>query len=122
MLIQPDRFTAQSITACGDGWIQLGNEKIAQSIVLSSRGERFDWSCTRFEDLSEEHFAQLARLQTELVLFGSGKRLRFVKAALTRALIEQQIGIETMDTAAACRTFNILASEGRIVACALLMR
>jgi len=45
-----------------------------------------------------------------------------VNPALTRALIEKQIGIETMDTAAACRTYNVLANEGRVVACALLMR
>ncbi|NCP39162.1 MAG: Xcc1710-like domain-containing protein [Rhodoferax sp.] len=122
MKIHPDQFTAQSIFGYGDGWIQVGNEKITRSVVLSSRGERFDWQCNRYEELTAEHFEQLARLQTELVIFGSGSRLRFVNPALTRALIEKQIGIETMDTAAACRTYNVLANEGRVVACALLMR
>ena len=84
-------------------------------------GERFDWQCARFEDLTAAHFEQLAQLQTELVIFGSGERLRFPSAALTRALIECQIGIESMDTQAACRTYNILAGEGRHVAVALLM-
>jgi uncharacterized protein len=57
----------------------------------------------------------------QLVIFGSGARLRFVPAALQRALIEARIGIETMDTAAACRTYNVLASEHRNVVAALLL-
>lgn len=122
MKIHPDQFSANSIFGYGDGWIQVGSEKITQSVVLSSRGERFDWQCSSFDDLTAAHFDLVARLQTELVIFGSGARLRFINPALARALIEQQIGLETMDTAAACRTYNVLANEGRIVACALLMR
>jgi uncharacterized protein len=61
-------------------------------------------------------------LPAELVIFGSGPRLRFVAPALSRALIERQIGLETMDTHAACRTYNILAAEGRQVVAALLMQ
>jgi uncharacterized protein len=55
------------------------------------------------------------------VIFGSGARLQFVKPALYRSLIERGIGMETMDTAAACRTYNVLAAEGRMVVAALLM-
>ena len=55
------------------------------------------------------------------MLLGSGTRLRFVAPALLRPLIEQRIGVETMDTPAACRTFNILAGEGRRVVAALLI-
>jgi uncharacterized protein len=91
-------------------------------VIIGSRGERIDWHCARFEDLTTAHFDQLAELQTELVIFGSGSRLRFVPPALTRSLIERQIGMETMDTQAACRTYNILAGEGRCVAVALLMQ
>jgi len=122
MKFHPDVFTAPSIRGYGEGWIQIAEEKISHSVVLSSRGERFDWACDRFEDLTPAHFELLARLRTELVIFGSGRQLRFARPELSRALIEQQIGLETMDTAAACRTYNVLANEGRIVACALLMR
>jgi len=122
MKFHPDVSHSHAIHGYGPGWIQVGNEKITRSVVLSSRGERFEWQCERFEDLTTAHFEQLARLQTELVIFGSGERLRFVKPALTQPLIIQQIGLETMDTPAACRTYNVLANEGRIVACALLMR
>ena len=94
---------------------------MTRSVVISSDGRQFEWQCDRFEDLTAAHFEQLAQLKTELVIFGSGERLRFPAPTLTRALIECQIGLESMDTQAACRTYNILAGEGRHVAVALLM-
>jgi uncharacterized protein len=125
MKLQPDRLDVQSILGYGPGWIGLGSkgvaEKVERSIVIGSRGEKFDWNCARFEDLTAEHFAQLAQSRPELVIFGSGTRLRFAPPALLRALMENRIGIETMDTLAACRTYNILAGEGRQVLAALLI-
>jgi uncharacterized protein len=125
MKLQPARLEVQSIVGYGVGWVGLGHngvaEKIERSIVIGSRGEKFDWKCLRFEDLTEEHFTQLAVSQPELVIFGSGTRLRFAPPVLMRALMQQRIGIETMDTLAACRTYNILAGEGRQVIAALLI-
>jgi len=121
MKIQPDIIKVQSISGYGPGWIGIGNEKITRSVVIGSRGERFDWACSRFEDLSAEHFAQLAALDTELIIFGSGTRLRFPQGHWIKSLIDKQTGLETMDTQAACRTYNILADEGRNVAVALLL-
>ena len=121
MKIQPDFISVQSISGYGPGWIGVANEKISSSVVIGSRGERFDWACQRFEDLGLEHFAQLAALDTELIIFGSGNRIRFPLAAWITPLIDKQTGIETMDTQAACRTYNILAGEGRHVAVALLL-
>jgi uncharacterized protein len=96
-------------------------EKIERSIVIGSRGEKFDWNCARFEDLTEAHFTQLGATQPELVIFGSGARIRFAPPAFLRGLMQQRIGIETMDTLAACRTYNVLAGEGRRVIAALLI-
>lgn len=121
MKFHPDLISLQSIKSYGPGWIQVGNERIESSVVIASNGARFPWNCKQFEDLSYAHFEQLAGLQPELIIFGSGLRLRFPAASLTRALIERQIGVETMDTQAACRTYNVLANEGRSVAVALLM-
>ena len=89
--------------------------------MIGSRGEKFDWDCTRFEDLTENHFSLLAETKPELVIFGSGTRLRFAPVAFMRALMNSRIGIETMDTLAACRTYNVLAGEGRQVIAALLI-
>ena len=121
MKFQPDLIKVQSISGYGPGWIGIGGEKITQSVVIGSRGERFPWACSCFADLTPAHFALLADLNTELVIFGSGKQIRFPQVTWISSLIHKQIGIETMDTQAACRTYNILASEGRSVALALLL-
>jgi uncharacterized protein len=121
MKFQPDLIQVQSISGYGPGWVSIANEKITTSLVISSGGERFEWHCGSFEQLSAGHFEQLAALNTELVIFGSGQQIRFPKGAWLKSLVDKQIGIETMDTQAACRTYNILASEGRKVAVALLL-
>jgi uncharacterized protein len=121
MKLQPDRSDAPTLTAHGPGWVAINNEKVESSVVVGSHGERFEWDCNRFEDLAAPHFEQLASLGAELIIFGSGSRIRFPQAAWLRALIEQRTGVETMDTPAACRTYNILASEGRHVIAALLV-
>ena len=121
MKFQPERFDAQSITGYGPGWISVGPEKVHSSLLLGSRGLRAPWPCARFEDLRPEHFAQLAEHDTELILFGSGQRMRFAPPAWMKPLMARRIGVETMDTAAACRTFNILTGEGRNVIAALIL-
>jgi uncharacterized protein len=125
MKLQPDRLDVQSILGYGAGWVGLGHngvaEKIEHSIVIGSRGEKFNWNCTRFEDLTEAHFTQLVITNPELVIFGSGARLRFAPPSFMRVLMQKRIGIETMDTLAACRTYNVLAGEGRQVIAALLI-
>ena len=125
MKLQPDRFDVQSILGYGPGWVGLGSngvaEKIEHSIVVGSRGEKFNWNCEDFDQLTEAHFALLIKTQPELVLFGSGSRLRFPPPEFTQALMQHRIGMETMDTLAACRTYNILAGEGRSVIAALLI-
>ena len=121
MKLQPDSFDVQSIRAYGPGWIAIEAETINSSVVISASGERIEWHCTSFEELGPEHFAQLAELDAEVVIFGSGKKLRFPPTAWLRPLIGKRVGLETMDTAAACRTYNILAGEGRRVVAALLL-
>ena len=125
MKLQPDKFDVQSITGHGPGWIHVGSggptERITSSVVIGARGERLEWLCSSFADLTPAHFAQLAELNAEIVIFGSGLRNRFPPPAWLKPLIAQRIGLETMDTAAACRTYNVLASEGRHVVAALLL-
>jgi uncharacterized protein len=121
MKLQPDRIETQSVTAYGSGWIAIQGEKITHSVLITSEGIRLDWQCQRFEDLGPQHFAQLAELDVELVIFGSGERLRFPKPEWQVGLMQRRVGLETMDTQAACRTYNILAGEGRKVAAALLV-
>jgi len=90
------------------------------SVVVPWTGPPLAWPVGDFHSLAPAHFAQIAELQPELVIFGSGARIRFPSPALLRPLIDRRIGIETMDTAAACRTYNVLLAEGRSVVAALL--
>lgn len=121
MKLEADNFDVQTIQSYGPDWVSVQSEKIRHSVILSSQGQRVDWSCSRFEDLNEAHFAQLANFDAELIIFGSGKRIRFPHPAWLQALMVKRVGLETMDTGAACRTYNILAGEGRRVVVALLL-
>lgn len=124
MKLHADNVDTRSITAYGEGWIAVNGQRHTQSLVLTSSGQLAHWPCSRFEDLTVAHFSTLTSAMPEapeLVIFGSGSKLRFVPPALLSGLIAQRIGVETMDTAAACRTYNILAGEGRRVVAALLM-
>ena len=121
MQFQPDRSNAQTISGYGPGWIGVEAEKITHSVIIGASGLRQAWPCPRFEDLTPEHFAQLATLEAELVIFGSGQRNRFPPPAWLAPLIARRLGLETMDTQAACRTYYIQASEGRNVVAALIL-
>jgi uncharacterized protein len=128
MKLQPDKSESQIITAYGPGWVQVGwfdhgeprQEKVTHSVVIGSHGERLDWPGIGFAQLSSAHFEGVAALRPELVIFGSGAKLRFPAPSLQRSLIQAGIGLETMDSLAACRTYNILAGEGRHVLAILL--
>ena len=121
MKLQPDKSDVQTINGHGPGWVAVNGEKINRSVIIGSRGERVDWPCHRFEDLTPAHFEQLATLGAELVIFGSGSRIRFPNSSWLQHLMARRTGLETMDTPAACRTYNILAGEGRHVLAALLL-
>jgi uncharacterized protein len=121
MKLQPDAVNGPSINGYGSGWVAVNGEKFTSSLIISAMGPRLDWSCSQFEDLQATHFDQLLELNPELVLFGSGQHLRFAKPQWLAALYARRIGVETMDTQAACRTYNFLAGEGRKVVAALLL-
>jgi len=123
MKLQPDKSNSLTINAYGEGWIEVNGQRFDHSLIVSSLPGAAPnaWEIGRFEGLKSEHFETLALSGAELVIFGSGQRLRFPQPAWLRPLIERGIGVETMDTPAACRTYNILASEGRKVVVALLL-
>jgi uncharacterized protein len=124
MKLHADAPHQLAITALGEGWVAVNGERHSTSLVLSASAGLHPWLCDRFDQLTQAHFDALIGAPgqpPELVVFGSGHRLRFVAPALLRSLLERGIGVETMDTAAACRTYNILAAEGRRVTAALLL-
>ncbi|WJW74414.1 Mth938-like domain-containing protein [Thiohalobacter sp. IOR34] len=113
--------SAYAIRAYEAGRIRVGEQELTRSLVLSPERLQADWPPQDFDALRSEHLASLVAWQPEVLLLGTGPRLRFPEPALLRPLIEQGIGLEVMDTAAACRTYNILLAEGRRVVAALFM-
>lgn len=122
MKFQPDTLPGVNVlTRQEPGRVWVGATAFPHSVLVPWRGEVVAWPAARFEDLGPGHFDALLALAPEVVIFGSGPRLRFPPAAWLRGLIGRRIGVETMDTGAACRTYNVLAAEGRSVAAALLV-
>lgn len=122
MKFQPDRLEGVNVISRAEpGIVRVNAVDWSTSVLVPWQGEPAAWNVSRLEDLTPEHFERLLAFKPELVVFGSGARLRFVSPALQRTLIERGIGVETMDTPAACRTYNVLAAEGRSVAAALLL-
>lgn len=122
MKFQPERAEGVNVISRQEPsalWVQ--GVAYAHSILVPWSGAVQRWPAAVPGDLQPAHFEALLALQPELVIFGSGPRLSFVRPAMYRALIDRHIGIETMDTPAACRTYNVLAGEGRQVVAALLL-
>jgi uncharacterized protein len=121
MKLQADRMEGRNaIQRHGAEGVIVNGTEYRSSVLVPWAGEVTAWPVADFGALSAEHFAAVAALKPELVIFGSGARLRFPPPAVLRPLIERGIGFETMDAAAACRTYNVLLAEGRSVLAALL--
>ena len=122
MKFQPDTATGVNVISRQEPQrLWVGGGVHAHSLLVPWVGEVQAWPVAALADLTEAHFLQILGLQPELVIVGSGARQRFLPAALLRPLLERRIGVETMDTPAACRTYNVLVSEGRAVVAALLV-
>ena len=122
MKFQPDTLEGTNvITRLETRRVWVGHTLFDHPVLVPWTGQVRAWQVASFDELQAQHFESLLSYQPELVIFGSGASLRFPAPALLKALIERRIGVETLDTAAACRTYNVLASEGRSVLAALLL-
>ncbi len=122
MKLQPDSNQAKfTISAQGPGFVEINRVRHAQGICLGADVAPEPWGLAGFSNLTESDFARLTESAPEIILLGTGNRQQFPKPALLRVLMERGIGFEIMNTAAACRTYNILAAEGRKVLAGLLI-
>jgi len=121
MKMQAERIEGVNAIArhASEGVVVNGTE-YRHSVLVPWQGKVVHWPVDSFEALTAEHFERIAAMSPEIVIFGSGSRLRFPPGAVMRPLIERRIGFETMDVAAAARTYNVLLVEGRTVVVALL--
>jgi uncharacterized protein len=108
-------------TAHGAGYVTVNGERFDHPIVVMPEKVLADWPARDFATLEESHFACLLGIKPEVLLLGTGPRLHFPHPRLYRALTDARISVECMDTPAACRTYNILVSEDRRVAAAILL-
>jgi uncharacterized protein len=108
-------------TGHGADYVRLGVVEYRDNVLVTPERIVTGWTAGGFDMLTETDFAALAELKPEVVLLGTGASLRFPHPRLTRALTDAGIGVEVMDTPAACRTFNILAAEGRRVVAAVIL-
>ncbi|KZE30049.1 Mth938-like domain-containing protein [Crenobacter luteus] len=119
MKLHQSKLNGNLFTGYGDGFVLINAERHEGSLVVTADSVA-PWAPASFEALEAEHFAAIAALAPEVVLFGSGKTIRFPHPRLTAALTEHGVGVDVMDTQAACRTFNILMAEDRKVVALLL--
>ena len=109
-------------TGYGDDHVLINGQRFDANLLLTARGvEVAPWAGLDFEALTAAHFEWIAHREPDILLLGTGTRLRFPHPSLTRALAEAQIGLEVMDIGALCRTYNILIAEGRSVGAAVLI-
>ncbi len=101
--------------------IVVVDRKLNRSFLLSPDGIIENWPIDDARTLDASHVASLQALQPELVILGTGRRQIFPAAAFLAGFLRQQVGIEVMDNAAAARTYNLLASEGRRVVAGFIL-
>jgi len=116
---QPDG--RNSFTGYGEGYVEVNKVRYRESLVVSAVRLVTDWPARSVDTLTGDHMAAIVELAPEIVLIGSGARFQFPDAPLLATLQKAGIGVEVMDTQAACRTYNILLGEGRNVVAALIL-
>lgn len=120
--LHPDKSGPQHVvTAYEAGSIAINGRVLTRSLLLLPDHLDERWGPDAYAALAVEHLVQLTAFTCDVLLLGTGLRQRFPAPALLRPLIEAGRGLEIMDTAAACRTYNILVGEGRLVLAALIV-
>ena len=102
-------------------FIEINKQRYIISLIVMPDELILDWAATDLSSLTQAHFAQINDLKPEVVLLGTGQKHQFLHPKISQLLANNGVAIECMTTAAACRTYNILMSEGRAVAAALLI-
>jgi uncharacterized protein len=110
------------ITAYGEDYIEINKQRYTQNLIVMPQTLILDWQADSFAQLANEHFSQITDLNPEVVLLGTGTSHLFLHPKHYQYLTDSGIALECMTTAAACRTYNILMSEGRNVAAGLILK
>ena len=113
-----------------DGYVITGYEKnsisingkdFSQSLIITKLKLNENWELDSIALLNSDHIDQILLFKPELILIGTGNKLIFPSTEVYSGIIKQGIGVDFMDTGAACRTYNILMGEGRDVVAGLIL-
>lgn len=122
MKVSLDTGTASHlIKAYGAGSIQINETVYHRDLIVMPESIEPEWASAPITELTTDHFAAVQAYAPEILLLGTGETQIFPPARLMAELGRQGMCLEVMDTAAACRTYNVLMSEDRRVAAALMM-
>jgi uncharacterized protein len=108
------------VRAVGLEGIRINQALYTQALIISSRGIVPDWNVSTATDIDEERLVKIFEFEPEVVLIGTGKSQVFLPLEVQKHFFQRGIGFEVMKTDAACRTFNVLAAEGREVVAGLI--
>lgn len=109
------------VTHLGPDGIRVGERTLTRSFVVSAAELHAEWTVSDPAQVSLEGLAPALALAPEILVLGTGDRIAFPTSEVFAALAERGIGLEVMDTAAACRTYNVLVGEERPVVAALIL-
>jgi uncharacterized protein len=111
----------QTVTGYDDSGVEINAERFNFSLIVMPETPPRAWPVANFAGLSADHFEQIAADAPDVVILGTGARQRFVHPRLIASLSSKHVGVEAMDSKAACRTYNVLMGEGRKVTLALII-
>jgi uncharacterized protein len=111
----------QTVTAYDHNSVEINAIAYQHSLLVLPELTPISWPVKNFAALTAAHFAAIAAYHPDVVILGTGQQQHFIHPQLIHCLTEQRIGVECMDSQAACRTYNVLMAEGRKVALALIL-
>lgn len=103
------------------GHIIINGESYSSSLIVTPTQLITHWEPKSCSDFASQHFAQITSLKPEIILIGTGQHSIFPPQELLLPILEMNIGLEIMDTGAACRCYNLLMNEGRKIAAGLIL-
>lgn len=103
------------------GVVQIRETRFTASLIVTPDRLDPEWNVRAIEDMTELQVEAIAGLDPDVAIVGTGSTCRFPSPVIHAGFAARGIGVEFMDNAAACRTYNVLASEGRRVVCALIL-
>jgi uncharacterized protein len=121
MKLHTDPRTGNTVTAHGEGYVAINGQRYSGSLIVQPEAIDIEWEVSGATALDASHIERLLATGADILILGTGKRQQFPPLNLLKSVIAAGRTVDVMDTSAACRTYNILMSEGRTVAAALII-